>query len=228
MMLRNVTTAVLLKRLDFQDADRIITCLSPDFGKITLLARAVRKSKSKLAGGIELFSVNQITFISGKKDIGTLVSARMQANFGQIVKDVDRTMWAYEMLRIFDKHTEQNVEAGYFDILVATLKYLDNFDLDLAIIKAWFFVRFLELSGHSLNLKSDLKAKPLKQSKTYQYSFEDRAFFDLAGGPYNANHIKFLRLCVSHSAIIVNKITKAQNLAVQVNPMLSQQFQLLQ
>ena len=53
-----VTEVIILARTDYGEADRILTVLSPEYGKLRLLAKGVRRVKSKLAGGIELFSVS--------------------------------------------------------------------------------------------------------------------------------------------------------------------------
>jgi len=82
-----VTTAIVLSRLNYGEADRIITVITPDNGKLRLMAKGVRRVKSKLAGGIELFIVSSLTFIKGKGDIGTLVSSRLQTHFSSIVTD---------------------------------------------------------------------------------------------------------------------------------------------
>jgi recombinational DNA repair protein (RecF pathway) len=57
----------------------------PDSGKLSLMAKGVRKVKSKLAGGIELFSTSEITYIPGRGSVGTLVSSRLMRHYGGIV-----------------------------------------------------------------------------------------------------------------------------------------------
>ena len=42
------TTGVVLGRINYREADRIIKVITPDFGKVSLMARGVRKIKSKL------------------------------------------------------------------------------------------------------------------------------------------------------------------------------------
>ena len=59
---RKKTLTIVLRRTDFGEADRILTLLTPE-GKKTAIARGVRKPKSKLAGGIELFSLNEVVLI---------------------------------------------------------------------------------------------------------------------------------------------------------------------
>src|SRR5215467_6436426 len=93
------TSSIILARTDFGEADRILTLLTPDYGKLRLMAKGVRRVKSKLAGGIELFSVSDISLMRGRGDIGTLVSSRLVVHYRHIVEDIDRTMLGYELTR---------------------------------------------------------------------------------------------------------------------------------
>ena len=68
-MNNSTTQAIILKRINFGEADRILTAITPEYGKISILAKGVRRSKSKLAGGLELFSVTDIGFINGKSNL---------------------------------------------------------------------------------------------------------------------------------------------------------------
>ncbi|MCA9348456.1 DNA repair protein RecO, partial [Candidatus Saccharibacteria bacterium] len=66
-MTRFLTTrAIILRRINYGEADRILTMLTSDFGKIRLIAKGVRKQKSRMAGGLELFGVSEINFIKGR------------------------------------------------------------------------------------------------------------------------------------------------------------------
>ena len=71
------TIAIVLKRIDYGEADRIVTVLTPDAGKLSLMAKGARRVKSKLAGGIELLSTSEINYIAGKGSLDTLVSSRL-------------------------------------------------------------------------------------------------------------------------------------------------------
>jgi len=51
-MKRINTHGIVLARTDFGEADRILTFLTPDNGKVKAIAKGVRKQKSKMAGGI--------------------------------------------------------------------------------------------------------------------------------------------------------------------------------
>jgi len=69
------TRAVVLRRTNYGEADRIVQLLTP-VGRRSVMARGVRKEKSKLAGGIELFAVSDVVLGQGKGDLGVVTSAR--------------------------------------------------------------------------------------------------------------------------------------------------------
>jgi len=111
-----VTKGIILARTDFGEADRIITVLTPE-GKVRLMAKGVRRIKSKLAGGIELFSISYITYIPGKGDVSTLISTRLDTYFSTIVSDINRTMFGYDVLKLINRATEDLAGNEYFELL---------------------------------------------------------------------------------------------------------------
>lgn len=203
-----VTTGIVLKRLNFGEADRIITLITPDHGKLRLMAKGVRKVKSKLAGGIELFSVTAITYIPGKRDIGTLVSSRLVTHYGDIVTDIKRTMFGYELLKLVDKSTQDECDREFYELLLHSLSAVGNKSIPLEIIEAWFRIRLLRLLGHEPNFSSDTKGKKLETGQQYIFDFDTMAFAIHEGGIYTDNHIKLLRLFLVQSP---EKIMHIQN-----------------
>src|SRR4051794_34279516 len=99
------TQGIVLNRTDFGEADRILTFLTDDHGKVKAMARGVRKAKAKLAGSIELFSVSDLSLIPGRRDMDTLISARLIKHYGNIVRQLERTKVAYDFLKLSDKAT---------------------------------------------------------------------------------------------------------------------------
>lgn len=189
-----VTTGIVLARTNFQEADRIITVLTPDYGKIRLMAKGVRRVKSKLAGGIELFSVSDVTFLPGRKEIGTLISSRLVTHYGDIVQDINRTMLGYELLKRINRVTEDAAGEEYFKLLNHVLAGLNNKDLPAELIELWFTMQLLKITGHSPKLRTDTIGNSLAADKNYKFSYDDMCFLVHKDGPFRANHIKLLRL----------------------------------
>lgn len=206
-MNQTITSAIVLSRTNYQEADRILTLLTPNHGKISVLAKGVRRSKSKMAGGVELFSVSEIGFIRGKGALHTLTSARLLKHYENIVKDIERTMLGYELTKLLNKTTEDAPEIEYFDLLDEAFVTLNQADIKIDLIKLWFYAQLLRISGHSPNLRFDTAGNKLEKELNYEFDFDEMTFKQHAHGTLNANQIKLLRLVLSgNSPKILQKI----------------------
>lgn len=189
-----VAQGIVLARTDFGEADRIITILTRDEGKIRGMAKGVRRVKSKLAGGIELFSVSHISFIRGKSDIHTITSTKLDKHYGNIVKDINRTMFTYEVLKTINRLTEDSADSDYFDLLRQMLESLNDLKLDQSIIQFWFNLQLLNLAGHTPNLKTDSEGQKLNEKSSYNFDYDHMAFIENQQGSFDQRHVKLLRL----------------------------------
>lgn len=200
-----VTQGIVLSRTDYQEADRILTVLTPDQGKLRLIAKGVRRPKSKLAGGIELLSVSDLTVLPSPRELKTLISSRLTKHFGQIVTDIQRTMLAYELLKTINRHTEDEPEESYYQLTVDALEGLNDLDIPYQVVELWFTVRLLLINGHAPNVREDSEGVPLSVEKQYVFDFDSMSFRDQKGAPFVANHIKLIRLCMSADSPTVLK-----------------------
>lgn len=209
-MKRFVTDAIVLTRINFKEADRIITVLTPDHGKLRLIAKGVRRIKSKIAGGIELFGISSITVVSGRGEINTLISSRLIKHFDNIAKDIDRAMLGYKLLKRLHQATEDVVGEEYFEIIKNTLMGLNDYAVDIKMVELWFYVQMLKATGHSPDLKIDVQGRQLVESDKYTFDFSVMTFRKSSTGSYEGNHIKLLRLCyVAVSPVPLKQIRDA-------------------
>lgn len=215
------TQGIILSRTDFGEADRILTMLTPDQGKLRLMAKGVRRVKSKLAGGIELFSVSDIGFIRGRGEIGTLITTRLIKYYSTIVTDISRTMLGYELIRQLNKATEDEPESDYFELLQEAFTALDDQTIQLELVQTWFNAQLLKLAGHMPNLQTEPGGHKLVADRQYEFSFDDMAFFQRPDGHFTSDDIKFMRVLFSGNAPgVMQKIAGAQGYVGQVSPLL--------
>ncbi len=191
------TVGIVLSRTNYGEADRIVTMLTPEHGKVRFIAKGVRRLKSKLAGGVELFCVSNVNFIKGRTDLSTLTSSRMDRQFQNISKDIDRTMYGYEVLKCIATITEDEAGLDYYNLLEATLSVLDDSTVPLAVASTWFDLSILNLTGHQPNLHTDAEGNKLTADQTYVFSYDDMSFAPSPAGTDDAQLIKFLRLAVA-------------------------------
>ena len=60
------TEGIILKRMNYGEADRILTIYTLHHGKIRAMAKGVRKLQSRKAGSLELFNHSVLFLIKGK------------------------------------------------------------------------------------------------------------------------------------------------------------------
>ena len=222
-MNRYITRGIVLRRTDFAEADRIVTFITPDHGKIRAIAKGVRKPKSKLAGAIELFSVSDLTILVGKGEINTLMSGRLAMHYGQIVKDTQRTDAAYEAIKLINKVTEDQPEEAYFNLLAQTLESLNDSSVDPQLTALWFNMQLLKLAGHMPNLRTDASGKKLAEDKMYYFELERMCFrtSPQRPGEFSSDTIKFLRLGFgAQRPNVLQRVKGAAELAVQAAPLI--------
>lgn len=188
------TRAIVLRRTNFGEADRILDLLTPD-GRMSIMARGVRKEKSKLAGGIELFAVCDIVVGEGKGNLGVLTSARLVKFYRHILEDYDRMQFAYEVLTQVSRASANLDEAEWYEILAEVLAALDVLTVSLPLIQTWFYIRVAALLGDELNDARDYKGEKLLSDKKYRYDSQEKGFIEDEKGQITADHIKILRLC---------------------------------
>lgn len=215
------TKGIVLTRTDYGEADRILSFLTNDHGKVRAIAKGVRKSKSKLAGGIELFSVSDLTLIVGRGELNTLISSRLVRHYGNIVKNIECTQLAYELLKTINRATEDEPEPAYFKLLDLGLAGLDDPELDINLTKLWFDMQLLKLAGHIPNLHTNSAGVKLADSKTYNVDFEQMSFEPASRGALSSDHIKFMRVgFAAASPRVLQRVKDADKLANAIGPLI--------
>ena len=210
------TKGIILTRTDYGEADRIITFLTPDRGKVKAIAKGVRKAGAKLAGALELFCVSELTLVAGRGEVHTVTSARLVRHYGRIVKDLNRTGAAYELMRILNSATEDRTEEVYFELLDKTLAALDDETVSYAVTDLWFRMQILKVGGHAPELKIDSAGEELQEAEAYNFDTDKMRFSQSAKGDFSTRQVKFLRLGFAAAAPrVMQRVQGADELALE-------------
>lgn len=198
--------AIVLRRTEYGEADRIVTFLTPELGRIGVLAKAVRKPSSKLAGGIEPFALLKVTVRKGRGELWTLTSSQMQAPWTHIVEDFERLQFAYAVLKKINQASETLHEPELYELLRISMESLHEPKIDIRITTAWFHAHFLQILGVSLNLSRDVGGNKLQQDERYRFSVDDMSFARHPNGEFQANHLKVLKLLHLRAPVVIAHI----------------------
>lgn len=204
------TRAIILKRTNYGEADKIINFLTP-VGKLGAIAKGVRKEKSRLAGGLELLAVCDIV-VHNSSSLGVLTSARIVSFYKNILKDYQRLEFAYEVIKVINKASESLTEDSWYELLAEILKSLNNFKIPLKLTQAWFFFHYAINMGYGLSLVYDINGQELLPDVAYSYNQDEKGLEQSQTGGLNKNHIKLLRLMENNSPLKIANIKAGSGL----------------
>lgn len=192
-MKRSIDKAIVLRRTNYGERDRVVTLLTKDHGKITVFAKGVRSPKSRLSGGIELLSVSEVGFIDGKSDMKTLTNASLITYYDPIVRDIHKTNSAFEALKRISKLIDDGAGQEYFGVLQIYLESLSNENFDKDLVEIWFGLQLLNTSGVLGTIRvQDSNASSAED--WYRFNYDEQFFECHENGGFSKNDIKLLRL----------------------------------
>lgn len=141
------TEAVVLRRQDIGEADRLLTLYTPDAGKLRALAKGIRKPASRKAGHLELFIHSQLLVARGQ-NLDIITQAETIHPFRALREDLERITYAHYAVELLDRFaSEGESNHALFDLLVETLDRLCESE-DLALTARFYEVRLLALEGY--------------------------------------------------------------------------------
>lgn len=164
------TKGIIIKRINLGEADRILTVLTKDRGKIRVVAKGVRKSKAKLAGFLEMFRYNDYLIAEGR-NLDIITSAQTINNLHGISKDLRSVALAYYIVEMVDRLIEETQEVdGTFDLTFLILNEISKGDIDLDLLKSFFEINILSLLGFQPELNYCVECRKLVNEGCFSFA----------------------------------------------------------
>jgi len=141
------TEAVILRRRNWGEADRILTLFTPQRGKIRVRAVGVRKPASRKAGHLELFH-RATVFLARGRDFDIVTQAETVESFSRLRDDLVRSAaasYAAELLDRFAPDESENPDAYW--LIVHTLEALCS-DGNIALALRCYDLKLLDSMGY--------------------------------------------------------------------------------
>lgn len=164
------TEGIVLKRVNFGEADRILTIFTKHYGRIKAMAKGVRKLKSRKAGSLELFNHVGL-FLSEGKDLDLITEAEIINSFANLRQNLGGVGHAFQMVEVVDRLTaEREKSEPVFDLLLEALKGQKTVrEFEIEILQELGFGTPRDLSEKSLeNFIENIIEKRLKSKGIWQ------------------------------------------------------------
>lgn len=141
--------AIILKRLNIGESDKLITIYTKSRGKLMLKAPGIRKIHSRKAPHLELFSHVKLFIVKGTT-FDIITDAATVEVFSNLKSELTKVAYAYRMVEEIDRlcpDYQQNEEI--YSLLVDTLHRLDKTKtLDLTLLHQDFSLGVLWELGY--------------------------------------------------------------------------------
>jgi len=149
------TEAIVLRTRPFSETSKIVTMLTPDFGKIVMMARGARNVKSKFAGHLELFSRISVIFYEREtRDLQYLSDASMLDPYFTIRNDLSRTYVAITLMEICETVTHGNEDSdSLYHFLVSTLEALNESTRNTQNGLLYFLLHLGDILGFKMDFR---------------------------------------------------------------------------
>ena len=198
------TLGIVLRRTNYGEADRILNIITP-VGKLSAIAKGVRKARSKLAGGVEMFTLSELIIHRGRSEMGVVTSARMVKHYDEIIKSYEKMELAGFILKKVSKQAEHTSSGEWFKITRRALEELNN-GMDLLLVKEWSILNLMSTSGEEINIYRDNDGEKLKEEMNYEWDMYEKVFVKNENGKYGADEIKLMRLMIKMDLNAIKRV----------------------
>ncbi len=146
-MIQTENTAIVLRRVNYRDNDRMVTLLSPSRGRIEAIIRNCRKPKSHNLNAAELFALGDYMVIESGGHM-TVTSVHLIETFYPLRADYDRLTCGVWLLGLAEAVAEpEQEEQELFMLLLHTLSRLAFSDQPWKPLLSGFLLHFSACQG---------------------------------------------------------------------------------
>ena len=159
--------AVVLGSRNFEEADRLLTLFTLQLGKITVIAKGVRRITSKRGGNLDILNCVTVTLVTGRS-LRIVTEAQVINAYPNLKDNLSKAFYAYYILELVNSLTVEEQEHPDIFLLLKQVLTLFSKEPRRILITA-FEIKLLSSLGFwndqilsSLDIETIAKAKQLR------------------------------------------------------------------
>jgi len=177
------TPALILKRRDMGEADRLLTLLTPYYGKIDAIAKGARKPSSRKTGHVELFTKAELIIARGR-EFGIITQAEVAEPYLPIRDELQRGAYANYVVELLDRFVFAGDDTrDLFTLLDNTLMRI-CVDGDIRRVVRYYELNLLEHIGYRPELSECVITRDILLPEDQYFSFADGGVVSPEGARY--------------------------------------------
>ncbi len=165
--------AVTLRASPFSERDRLLVLYTPQMGKLRVLAKGVRRTTSRLAAHVDLFTHSNLFLVHGRT-FDLVTQGETIEHFPTLHSDLWRLSLTFYCGELLDRFTEEHVaNPGLFEALLIALRRLSDLNLDPVLCVRAYELDLLALSGYRPQLHRCVGCTAVIQPEANTFSYAD-------------------------------------------------------
>jgi DNA repair protein RecO (recombination protein O) len=143
------TEGIVLRSMNLGEADRVLTILTPRLGKLRVIAKGVRRTRSRIGGALEPFSDVQLVLAVGRT-FDVVTSSSLEDPHLGLRNDLHSTAAAWYVIELADRFCEGSADSHEaFRLLAQALSALDAPPAEVTreVVARWFELSLLNAMG---------------------------------------------------------------------------------
>lgn len=147
------TQGIVLKYTNLGEADKILTILTRNKGKIRAVAKGCRKPKSSLLASSELFAFSEFVLYKGS-NLYHITQGETRETFYNLRNDLLKLSYAVFFVEMADAVSEEELSSERLFVLLAkALYYLAEGEIPVGIINQAYQLKLMDISGYRPSLQ---------------------------------------------------------------------------
>lgn len=164
------TKGIVIREVNYGEADKMLTILTPDLGKISCVAKGARKPKSRFLGVSGLFTFSDFILFKGSLDTYTVNSGEIIESFYNLRCDLDKLTCAMEITKILREMVQEGENSTKtLRLYLNTLYVLSTSSKEMEFIKIVFLIKLLAISGFAVYMDECKKCRNRVEGLYYDY-----------------------------------------------------------
>ena len=144
---RTVIRGIVLRSVDTREADKILTVLTGEQGKLAVVAKGARSRRSRVTASTQFLAYSEMT-LTERRGWQILAEANTIELFSGVREDLERLSLASYFAELTDAVTYEDLPAGeILPLLLNALYALGTLHYPPAVVKPAFEVKLMALSG---------------------------------------------------------------------------------
>jgi DNA repair protein RecO (recombination protein O) len=166
------TEALILRRSELGEADRLLVLFTPQFGKVRAIAKGARRPQSRKAGHLEPFTQVQLMLAQGR-ELDIITQAEAVNTFAELRADLSLLGQAAYVAELIDRFSVEDTEnQALYRLAINTLDRLKTGKFPAGSI-FYFNMRFLDLVGYRPELFRCVRCGEDIRPTDQFFSFQD-------------------------------------------------------